>query len=217
MKPSTRAIIDDGVKRYPALAPCRQAMEQAVDMLIESFKNGGKLLTCGNGGSAADAMHIVGELMKSFVLERPVPEHEARQMREAGADGAYMSQHLQGALPAMSLVGETALETAYANDVAPQLTFAQQVYGLGRKGDVLLGISTSGNSRNILYAAQTASFKGMKVIAMTGEGGGKIGESADCTIAVPSRTTYQIQELHLPIYHSICLALESEFFGNDAE
>lgn len=212
MKTSTYALLDDTVRYYPALLPCLPDMKRATEIMAEAFRAGGKILTCGNGGSAADAQHIVGELMKGFALKRPLDEDEARRMHESGPDGDYLALCLQGALPAFSLVGETALNTAYANDVAPELVFAQQVYGLGRPKDILIGISTSGNSRNVLYAAQTAKFRGMQTIALTGIEGGKLRQLSDCTIAVPAYATWRIQEMHLPVYHSLCLALENEFF-----
>jgi D-sedoheptulose 7-phosphate isomerase len=170
-------------------------------------------MTCGNGGSAADALHIVGELMKAFVLPRALDGGDAESIREVSPNADYLIQNLQGALPAISLVSETALGTAYANDVAPDLDFAQQVFGYGRPGDILFAISTSGNSKNVLYASEVARAKKVKVIALTGAGGGKLQDIADILIAVPETVTFKIQELHLPIYHAYCLAIENEFFG----
>lgn len=202
------------IDRYPSLSVCAEAIEDAASLLRVCYANGGKLLVCGNGGSASDALHIVGELMKAFVLPRQVSAEEAEALLAVGGeDGAYLCQNLQRALPAISLVSEAALTTAYANDVAPELAFAQQVFGHGQKGDAFLGITTSGNSKNVLLAAKVARAKGMCVIGLTGEGGGKLAELCDVCIAVPDRETYRIQELHLPIYHALCLYLESEFFG----
>jgi D-sedoheptulose 7-phosphate isomerase len=168
-------------------------------------------MVCGNGGSASDSLHIVGELMKEFAVKRPLSEDMKKALAEAGDDG-YIGANLQGALPAVSLVGVTALESAYANDAAPDLGFAQQVFGLGNRGDLLLGITTSGNSKNVIYAAKTAKAKGVKTVALTGCGGGKIKDICDCAIVAPADETYKIQEFHLPIYHTLCLVLENEFF-----
>ena len=208
MKEKVTSIFDNLIARYPALEGCRGDIEKATEIMAESFRAGGRLLVCGNGGSASDAQHIVGELMKSFVLPRKLPD----AMREKLGDD-YLSDNLQGALPAVSLIGEAALSTAYANDCAPDLAFAQQVLGLGREGDVLLGISTSGNSKNVVYAAKVAKAQGMKVIMLTGAGGGKCAGLADAAVCVPEKETYKVQEYHLPVYHAMCLALEEEFFG----
>lgn len=208
MKEKIAVIFDGLIGRYPALEGCRKDIVKAEKLMAESFRAGGKLLACGNGGSASDAQHIVGELMKGFVLARKLPG----EMREK-LDDDYLSDNLQMALPAVSLMGEAALTTAFANDCAPDLAFAQQVLGLGRKGDVLLGISTSGNSRNVLYAAKVARAQGMKVVMLTGRDGGRCASFADAAIRVPETETYKVQEYHLPVYHAICLALEEEFFG----
>ena len=204
------------VMRYPALEECRESIAAAVALLEEAFRAGGKLLVCGNGGSASDALHIVGELMKGFVLPRALSEGEKAALRAAGDDGT-LACHLQGALPAVAIGVETALQTAYANDAEPRLAFAQQVYGLGSVGDVLLAISTSGNSQNCIHAAVAARAKGMKVISLTGMGGGRLAPLSDVCIAVPEKETYKVQEYHLPIYHAMCLALERRFFGEVAE
>lgn len=189
----------------------------ATEMICEGFRGGGKLITCGNGGSAADAMHIVGELMKSFMLPRKIenfnPEFVKRAQELFPTDVEYFKSNLQGALPAVSLVGETSLLTAFANDVAANLIFAQQIFGLGRRGDVLLAISTSGNSENVLFAVEVAKIMGIKVVAMTGRRGGRLRHLSDVAICVPADSSYTIQEFHLPIYHMICIAAETEFFG----
>lgn len=202
--------------RYPVLADCMAEIDASAKLMEESYRRGGKLLVCGNGGSASDALHIVGELMKGFVLPRHVNgDDRVALMNAGGEDGEYLCKNLQGVLPAISLVNEAALSTAYANDMAPDLAFAQQVWGHGKAGDVFLGISTSGNSRNVLLAAKAARARGMKVIGLTGMGGGKLAPLCDACIAVPDRETYRIQELHLPIYHALCLYLEQAFFGNE--
>jgi len=188
-----------------------------VETICEGFRGGGKLITCGNGGSAADAMHIVGELMKGFLLPRRIenfnPEFVKRAQELFPSDVEYFKANLQSALPAVSLVGETSLLTAFANDVSPHLIFAQQIFGLGRRGDVLLAISTSGNSDNVLFAVEVAKIMGIKVVAMTGQRGGRLRHLSDVSICVPANSSHKIQEFHLPIYHMICLAAETEFFG----
>lgn len=212
MKESTLKILNDLTVRYPALGEALPEVKKAAELMIEAIKNGNKILLCGNGGSASDCLHIVGELMKEFAVKRPLSEEVKAALCEAGDDG-YIGSNLQGAMPAVSLVGVTALESAYANDAAPDLGFAQQVLGLGNKGDLLIGITTSGNSKNVIFAAITAKAKGVKTVALTGGTGGKIRDICDCSIVAPARETYKIQEYHLPIYHNLCLALENEFFG----
>jgi len=214
MKFSTLNILNDLFARHPALECCKKSIEQATRSLIDGFKNGGKLLVCGNGGSAADAQHIVGELMKAFALPRKPDAEIITKLEKMYPDSAkYLTENLQGALPAISLTGETALITACANDMAPDLGFAQQAYGYGRKNDILLAVSTSGNSRNVIYAAQVAHVVGMKVISLTGRDGGRLRDLSDVLIVAPGDETFKIQEYHRPIYHTICLAIENEFFG----
>ena len=212
MKHTGYEIIKNLIDRYPALGEAEKDITLAAEMMVETYKNGGKLLLCGNGGSASDSLHIVGELMKEFAIKRPLPEEVRSALKNAGDDG-YMADNLQRALPAVSLVGVTALESAYANDAAPDLGFAQQVLGLGVSGDTLLGITTSGNSKNVIYAVRAAKAKGLKTVILTGCGGGKIKDICDCAVIAPANETYKIQEYHLPIYHTLCLALENEFFG----
>lgn len=182
----------------------------------KATKTADKLLVAGNGGSAADAEHIVGELMKGFKLpRRPKTDFAEKLMAENQELGAVLAENLQGALPAIALDGHPALSTAYMNDCEPLLCFAQQVNGYGKAGDVFLGISTSGNSKNVLYAATTAHAKGMKVIGLTGAKDSKLKDMSDVCIKAPQTETYMIQELHLPIYHCLCLMLEDKFFDND--
>ena len=201
------------IERYPALASQRDAIELAYLAIAECYKNGGKLLIAGNGGSAADAEHIVGELMKSFVLKRKLDQSFVDQLLNVDPEmGKVLSENLQGALPAIALDGHFALSTAYMNDCEPLLCFAQQVNGYGKAGDVFVGISTSGNSKNVLYAATVAKAKGMKVVGLTGAKPSKLPEIADVCIMAPSTETYMIQEYHLPVYHALCLMLESAFF-----
>lgn len=206
--------IDLLVERYPSLESAKNDIVTAYLLLEESYKNGGKLLVAGNGGSAADAEHIVGELMKGFKLPRKPEADFAEKLVEENQElGSVLAENLQGALPAIALDGHPALSTAYMNDCEPLLCFAQQVNGYGKSGDVFLGISTSGNSKNVLYAATTAHAKGMKVIGLTGAKDSKLKDMSDVCIKVPQTETYMIQELHLPIYHCLCLMLEDNFFA----
>lgn len=201
-------------ERYPQLSCIKEDLYSAYKLIEESYKNGGKLLIAGNGGSAADAEHIVGELMKGFKLSRKPNADFAMKLIEKNKElGTVLAEKLQGALPAIALDGHPALSTAYMNDCEPLLCFAQQVNGYGNNGDVFLGISTSGNSKNILYAAVTAQAKGMKVIGLTGEKESKLSSLSDVCIRVPQTETYMIQELHLSVYHCLCLMLENRFFG----
>lgn len=203
-------------ERYPILEGVADSIQSAYAVMETCFENGGKLLVAGNGGSAADAEHIVGELMKSFKLPRkPDAAFAEKLIAEHGEIGAVLSEHLQGALPAIALDGHMALSTAYMNDCEPMLCFAQQVNGYGKAGDVLLAISTSGNSKNILYAAVSAKAKGMKVIGLTGKKDSKLSQLADVCVQAPEIETYMVQELHLPIYHCWCLMLEERFFGGE--
>lgn len=206
--------IDLLVSRYPELSGCREDIMKAYEIMERSYAQDGKLLVAGNGGSAADSEHIVGELMKSFVMERKLSDELCKNLQEVDAEMAQvLISSLQGALPAIALDGHIALSTAYMNDCEPLLCFAQQVNGYGRKNDVFMGISTSGNSKNILYAAAVAKAKGMAVIGLTGEKESKLSQIADVCIRVPQKQTYMVQELHLPVYHTLCLMLEERFFG----
>lgn len=202
------------IERYPQLSAVKDDIRKAYEILEQSYISGGKLLIAGNGGSAADAEHIVGELMKGFRKSRKLDEEQRKKLTAVNAElGTVLADNLHGALPAIALDGHPALTTAYMNDCEPLLCFAQQVCGYGVKGDVFLGISTSGNSKNILYAAVTAKAKGLKVIGMTGAKDSKLSELADVCIKAPETETYMIQELHLPIYHCLCLMLEERYFA----
>lgn len=204
------------IAKYPELSVCAPQVEAAFAALTETYRLGGKLLLCGNGGSAADCEHIVGELMKGFMQRRPLAAAERERLAQAAgaAEGEYLADRLQGALPAISLVSHSALITAYANDVAPDMIFAQQVYGYGRTGDAVIGISTSGNSANVVRAMQVAKAMGLRTIALTGGRGGKLKDICDIAIVVPYESTPDIQERHLPIYHALCVMLEEEFFAS---
>lgn len=209
--------IDMLISRYPVLEELRENICLAYQTMEQCYINGGKLLVAGNGGSAADAEHIVSELMNDFILPRSVGEDFSRKLREADPElGAVLAEKLQGALPAIALNGHAALITAYVNDGDPQLCFAQQVNGYGNPGDVFLAISTSGNSKNVLYAATVARAKGMHVIGLTGGKENKLAAISDVCIGVPATVTYQIQELHLPVYHCLCRMLEERFFGEQS-
>ena len=200
-------------ERYPQLTAIKADINDAYTIIAESLNCGGKLLIAGNGGSAADAEHIVGELMKSFVKKRNLPESFISEINQIDSETAqYIVPRLQPGLPAIALTGHTSLNTAVINDIDGNITFAQQVYGYGKEGDVFLGISTSGNAKNVLYAAATAKAKKMKVISLSGGAGGALRRLADVSIIAPETETYKIQELHLPIHHCLCLMLEEHFF-----
>lgn len=201
------------LSRYPALDACQEDIVNAAELLIRCYRNGGKLLICGNGGSCADAQHIVGELMKGFLKKRALPEAQKADMRQACPEiSDHLLDMLQGSLPAISLCEESALNTAFSNDVDPDAAFAQQVLGYGNSGDVLLGISTSGNAKNVQYACHVAKAKNLTVIGLTGKHGGALKLLSDICICVPETETYKVQELHLPVYHALCAQLEEEFF-----
>jgi phosphoheptose isomerase len=201
------------IERYPVLASVEDEIRTAYQVLERAYTNHKKLLVGGNGGSCADAEHIVGELMKGFVKKREIPK--TMQERLLGLDqelGKQLANGLQSSLRAIAITGHAGLSTAFANDVDSEMTYAQQVNGYGDEGDVLLAISTSGNSKNLIYAALTARAKDMPVVLLSGKDGGKLRAIADVSIVVPNQKTYQIQELHLPIYHALCLQLEDKFF-----
>lgn len=202
------------VERYPQLSACRNDIEKAYLILEECYKNDHKLLIAGNGGSAADSEHIAGELMKRFKILRSVPIDFAEKLKKIDKErGENLSKNLERGLMAIPLVAHEALTTAYLNDVDGLGVFAQQLYGFGRQGDVFLGISTSGNSKNVMSATVVARALGIKVIGLTGAKGGELASVSDVAIKVPETETYMIQELHLPVYHCLCLMLEDRFFG----
>lgn len=206
--------IDLLIERYPQLECVKQNIIDAYLLMEECYENGGKLLVAGNGGSAADSEHIAGELMKRFKIPRPVSNEYAQKLIEIDSKrGPSLAKNLEKSLMAIPLVAHEALTTAYINDVDGLGVFAQQLMGFGRKGDVFLGISTSGNSKNVMNATVVARASGIKVIGLTGISGGELAEVADVAIKVPETETYMIQELHLPVYHCLCLMLEDRFFG----
>lgn len=214
MEESLIKYVDMLIERYPLLDVCRDSIIASYNILESAYSGKQKLLVAGNGGSASDSEHIVGELMKEFKLKRKVYSNQAAAMKSLDHEmGSVLAENLQGALPAICLTGHSALTTAFMNDANADLVFAQQVNGYGNKDDVFLGISTSGNSKNVIYAAITAKAKGLKVIGLTGLGKSKLSALADVCIRVPEVETYKIQELHLPVYHCLCLMLEERFFG----
>jgi D-sedoheptulose 7-phosphate isomerase len=201
-------------ERYPMLSPVKSTIEKAAEMIINCYSSGGKLLVCGNGGSCSDSEHMVGELMKSFKLKRPVRKDIAERLSEvSGERGKYLAQKLESGLPAISLSSQTSLTTAICNDIDANLIFAQQIIGYGRDKDVLLVISTSGNSQNIKDACITAKAMNLKVIGLTGKTGGGIKEYCDILLNVPEKETARVQELHLPVLHALCSIIENHFYG----
>ncbi len=207
MKNKSEEYLKDLLVRYPELCPCKDDILKAIELIKTSFQNEGKLLLCGNGGSAADCDHIVGELMKGFKKKRTLSKSIIDKINDSN-----LTNQLQYGLPAISLVSQTALTTAFSNDQMPEAVFAQQVLGYGKKEDVLLCISTSGNSKNCVYAAKVAKILNLRVISLTGNKKCDLQELSDCVIQVPNDVTFRIQEYHLPIYHTICMILEEEFF-----
>jgi D-sedoheptulose 7-phosphate isomerase len=201
------------ITRYPTLTSVKNDISAAFDIIVNSYTNGGKLLIAGNGGSASDAEHIAGELMKTFSKKRKLPDSFINEISAIDSEIAqYIIPRLQPGLPAIALSGHASLNTACINDIDGNITFAQQVYGYGKEDDVLMGISTSGNSKNVLYAAGVAKAKKLKIIALSGGNGGALKKIADVSIIVPETETYKIQELHLPVYHCLCQMLENHFF-----
>jgi len=208
-------MLSELLKRYPQLEICKHTLTEAVSAIIDCYKNDGKILLCGNGGSCADCDHIVGELMKGFLKKRPLSTEQKAQMTNLSPllDEETLSK-LQGGLPAISLPSLTALNSAFCNDVDPELIYAQSVMAMGKTGDVLIAMSTSGNAKNVFAAAKVAKGLGLTVIGLTGKGGGNLSEISDICIRVPETETFKVQELHLPVYHYLCAATEEEFFTN---
>ena len=210
----SKYILDELLSRYPKLDYLQDAISKSTELIIDSFKNGGKVLICGNGGSCSDADHIVGEFMKSFEGKRSLNSEFQQKLAELSPErGKMLAEKLQQGLPAISLTVHQSLITAIANDIHGDLIYAQQVVGWGNPGDILIGLSTSGNSKNVIDAMIVAKAKGLTTIGMTGETGGKMKEWCDILINVPETRTAYVQELHLPVYHSICMMVEKEIFG----
>ncbi len=203
------------LNRYPCLITCKEDIEKTVNAITESYKKGGKLLLCGNGGSCADCEHIVGELMKGFLLKRPLSDEKRQEMKKNNPNLTDdVLSKLQCAVPAVALPSTAGLNSAFCNDVDPELIYAQSLMGLGKKEDVILCISTSGNSKNCVAAANVAKGLGLTVLALTGKSGGKLKDIADICICAPETETYKVQELHLPVYHYICMQIERNFFND---
>ena len=206
-------IIEELISRYPVLECCKEGILTAVDKIIKSYENGGKVLICGTGGSSSDSGHIVGELMKGFLKMRPIADAQRAEMKQNNPSiSDEIINALQGSLPAINLTENSALISAFTNDVDPLLSYAQQVMGYGKAGDILIGISTSGNAVNVFDAFQVAKALGVVTIALTGKDGGKLKSAADVNIIVPEKETFKIQELHLPVYHCICAMVEEHFY-----
>lgn len=191
-------------ERYPGLEVCKEDIEKALGMMIDTYKKGGKILICGNGGSASDSEHIVGELLKGFMLKRPVTDERIPE---------HLRKGLQGSLPAISLPSQSTILSAFINDVDPEMMYAQLVYGYAKSEDLVIGLSTSGNSKNVVNALEVAKCVGAKTLAMTGERESKMSELSDVTIRVPETETYKVQEYHLPVYHYLCAGVEAYFFS----
>ena len=213
MKSGTSEILYTYCKKSPGIAEIREPLWECVELLTDCFQNGGQLLICGNGGSCADADHIVGELVKSFRTPRPLDAAASAALLEQGEQGALLAKHLQAGLPAINLGAHSALITAMQNDVGGDFVFAQQVAAYGRKGDVLLGISTSGNSANVRYAGIAARAKGMKTLGLTGRNGGEMAKEFDLVLRAEADSTEDVQDMHSSIYHAICAAIEYQFWG----
>ena len=212
MKETTRKIYDELFERYPNLSSIKENILNSFYIISSSYQNGGVLYCAGNGGSSADSEHIVGELLKSFKKRREIDKETATNLSKYGEDGNYLLSKLEGSIPAVSLISQTGILTAFANDKSWDTAIAQQLYGLGKQGDCLVVLSTSGNSKNCVLAVLVAKAKGIKTIAFTGICGGRLGEICDVCLRVPESETYKVQELHLPIYHCLCAMLEEEFF-----
>jgi D-sedoheptulose 7-phosphate isomerase len=201
-------------ERYPALAACKDDILAAEELMMDAYKSGGKIMVCGNGGSCSDSEHIVGELMKGFLLMRHMDAATEKKFRDAlGDDADEFVDKLQGGIPAISLPSQSAVLSAFVNDVDPSLMYAQLVYGYAREGDLLIAISTSGNSKNAVAAAKVAKAMGIKSLALTGERESKLSEICTNTVRVPEVETFKVQELHLPVYHYLCASVEKRIFG----
>lgn len=214
MKNEVKKIFEDLFINYPVLVQCKEDIAETFFLLVTCYGNEGKVLTCGNGGSAADSEHMVAELMKGFLKKRQISDDDREKICEVDSKvGKFIANGLQRALPAISLVSQVSLLSAFSNDVDADLVYAQQVYGYGKQGDVLMAFSTSGNSSNVCRAALVGKALGLYVVGLSGNGRGKLSDYCDVTISVPSDLTFRIQEYHLPIYHSLCAMLEEEFYG----
>lgn len=212
MKETVNNILENTIERNPELSGLKNDIISAFEAIAQTYKNGGTLFVCGNGGSCSDSEHIVGELMKSFKKYRPIDSAVKANLMAMGEDGIALANNLEGGLPAVALSSHPSLSSAFINDKNPLMCYAQQLSVMGKKGDVLMVLSTSGNAQNCLYAVLTAKAMGIKTVLLAGKTGGKIKTLADVSIVVPANETYLVQELHLPIYHCLCAMLEEEYF-----
>lgn len=215
MKRNTETIIEEFKENYPKMDYLEEGLRYIIAEVVKRVKNGGKILVCGNGGSAADSEHIVGELLKEFYIKRPIDKSFRQELTEMFQDNKDMIEHLQEGIPAISLVSQTGFLSAYGNDASYDMAYAQQVYVYGEENDILVGLSTSGNSQNVVYAAMVAKAKGLLVISLTGETGGKLKNYSHVVLNAPSSETFIVQEYHLPLYHLVCRAIEYEIFGEE--
>ena len=216
MKEYTSNIIKELIEYYPRLDYLEENLIKAVNEIVKRVQSGGKILVCGNGGSSSDSEHIVGELLKEFYIKRPIDQDFTKKYQELFKDeSSRIEEGLQGGIPAISLVSQTGFLTAYGNDVSFDMAYAQQVYVYGNANDVFLGLSTSGNASNVFNAAKVAKAKDMLVISFTGQNGGKLKDVSDILLNSPSTETFMVQEHHLPLYHTICRAVEFEIFGDE--
>ena len=212
MKETVNNILEKTIERNPELSGLKNDIISAFEAIAQTYKNGGTLFVCGNGGSCSDSEHIVGELMKSFKKYRPIDSAVKANLMAMGEDGIALANNLEGGLPAVALSSHPSLSSAFINDKNPLMCYAQQLSVMGKKGDVLMVLSTSGNAQNCLYAVLTAKAMGIKTVLLAGKTGGKIKDVADVSVVVPANETYLVQELHLPIYHCLCAMLEEEYF-----
>ena len=210
----TDTFLSHLIERYPGLFRIKNQLHNAAKLLINTYRNGGKVLICGNGGSSADSDHIVGELMKSFIKKRPISEELHRMLEKEGEMGKFIAKYIEQGLPAISLSSQSSFLTAYINDVDPALLYAQQVVALAKPEDLLWCLSTSGNSKNVVYAAVAAKAMKIPVLSLTGQDPSKLSKESTVCIQVPEKETYKIQELHLPIYHALALIVEEYFFDS---
>lgn len=217
MKNKTAYILNEFKERYPEMAYLEENIVKLIEQTVNKINSGGKILVCGNGGSASDSEHIVGELLKEFYITRSIDQEIKDRLKGmvSANDYDYMTAHLQGTIPAISLVSQTGFMTAYGNDECFDMAYAQQVYAYGQKNDIFIGLSTSGNASNVCHAAKMARVKDMLVVSFTGETGGELKKQSDILLNVPARETFKVQEYHLPLYHLICRAVEYEIFGGN--
>ena len=209
-----KAFLDELLNRYPVLNDCKEEIQIAGKMMLETYKAGGKILVCGNGGSCSDSDHIVGELMKGFLGKRKMSVDQQEIFRNVlGADAENLIEKLQCGIPAISLPAQSAILSAFANDVDAELVYAQMVFGYAKTEDLFIGLSTSGNSKNVVMAAKVAKATGMRTVALTGAKKSSLSKICDCTIKVPETETFKVQELHLPVYHYLCASVEQVLFG----